>query len=83
MTCPHGRDHWQMCPHCLGINAAQLPVTERPGHAFTESEYSADPKGVVEYAAQHGRAYVLQPDGSLRVCISIPKADLPCPVCGK
>lgn len=22
LPCPHGRASWQMCPHCLGLNAA-------------------------------------------------------------
>lgn len=45
------------------------------GDAFTEAEYLTDPKRVVEYATQHGRAVVVRPDGSVRVVISIPPGD--------
>ena len=47
----------------------------RPGHAFTETEYLADAKRIVEYAMQNGRACVMRSDGSVRVDISIPAAD--------
>jgi hypothetical protein len=44
---------------------------------FSEAEYTADARGVVEHAAATGTAVVSAPDGRPLVVISIPTADLP------
>ena len=28
LGCPHGRASWQMCPHCLELNAGRMPLDE-------------------------------------------------------
>ena len=45
-----------------------------PG-VFTEEEYARDTAGVIAYAVKTGRALVVREDGSVRVVISIPKAE--------
>ena len=47
-----------------------------PGR-FTEAEYQADARRVVEHALRCGRAEVVRADGSLRVVISVPPAEPP------
>lgn len=42
---------------------------------FTEDEYRKDPAGEVARVAEHERAAVVRPDGSVRVVISIPSPD--------
>ena len=41
---------------------------------FTEAEYRADAKRVVDHALATGRAIVARSDGTVRVVISIPPA---------
>ena len=57
-------------------------MTARDDHRFAEHEYVADAAAVVRYALEHGRAIVVREDGSVRVVIAIPRAELPCLVCG-
>lgn len=52
----------------------------KPDNVFSESSYRADPARVVAHAVETGRAVVAREDGSVRVVISIPKAE--CPQCG-
>jgi hypothetical protein len=49
----------------------------REGRTFSEAEYSENAGEVVAHAAATGTAIVLAPDGTPRVVISIPTADLP------
>lgn len=42
---------------------------------FTEAEYAASPARVIAHAVKTGRALVVRADGSVRVVISIPKAE--------
>lgn len=44
---------------------------------FTSAEYAADPQSVVAAAVATGQATVVREDGTARVVISIPTADLP------
>ena len=43
---------------------------------FTEAQYIADPKSIVAHAMRWGRATVVRPDGSIRVVISVPRAEV-------
>jgi hypothetical protein len=38
--CPHGRQHWQMCPWCTGINS--LPPPSPPLIEFTRVKTTLD-----------------------------------------
>lgn len=42
---------------------------------FSESTYRASPAEVIAHAIDTGRAVVVREDGSVRVVISIPKAE--------
>jgi hypothetical protein len=44
---------------------------------FSEAEYSENAGKIVAHAAANGTAVVSAPDGTARVVISIPTADLP------
>lgn len=46
-------------------------------NSFTEAEYRDNAARVVAHAAATGRAVVVREDGSVRVVISIPTADMP------
>jgi hypothetical protein len=52
------------------MGAMILPKT------FSEAEYKADPRRVVEYAIAFGAATVLRADGTIRIVISVPPAEL-------
>jgi hypothetical protein len=43
---------------------------------FTEEAYAADPARIIAHAVSTGRATVVRKDGSVRVLISIPPADV-------
>ena len=47
------------------------------GPTFSEADYTADAGKVIAHAAATGRAVVVRADGSPRVIITIPIADLP------
>ena len=43
---------------------------------FSEEAYAADPARIIAHAVSTGRALVVRKDGSVRVAISIPSAEL-------
>lgn len=49
---------------------------------FSEDEYRADAAKVIAYAVKTGRAIVTRADGSARVVISIPAAEVENPMTG-
>lgn len=57
-----------------------LEVKEFMQGVFSEEEYSADAGRVIAHAADTGQAIVAREDGSPRIVISIPAAELPPPV---
>lgn len=43
---------------------------------FSEEEYKINTKAIVQYAIENGGAVIVRKDGSIRIVITIPSADL-------
>lgn len=58
-------------------NKNKSSATAESVQSFSEADYSANVGKVIAHAAANGTAVVAKADGSPRVVISIPTADLP------
>ncbi len=49
--CPHGRESWHSCPHCIGLNTSVPPTVRRP------AEWHAIPDEIVHAAQDYDREH--------------------------